>query len=199
MWKKGNDLDESKDISKERIERPSNPTRPTKVMSSGKQPTQSVMRAQNKTIICANSSVTGDVTGKSDVVIAGMFQGKVNIPEHTVTIDTGGKAKASVNAAKIVVHGTIIGDLQAVELVHIPSTGTIRGDIRAGNLILERGCTINGSIEMPDQVRKQGSHARKPKEARPAPSKPTVLRDSSVKQPSAAVKQVPSAQKSMTR
>ena len=198
MWKKGNELDESKEITKERFERPSNP-RPAKIMSSGAQPSQSVMRAQKKTVICADSTVTGDITGKSDVVIAGRFQGKINIPEHTVTIDNSGKAKASVNAAKIVVHGTIIGDLQAVELVQIPSTGTVRGDIRAGNLILERGCTINGSIEMPERVRKQGSQARKPNEARPAQSKSSVLRDTSVKRPSAAIKQMPGAQKSMTR
>ncbi len=196
MWKKGNDLDESKDISQERIERPSSP-RSSGVRSKTAAPTQSVIKTQNKTVICEKSSVTGDITGKSDVIIAGAFQGKINIPEFTVTIDTSGRAKASVNAAKIVVRGTIIGDLQAVELVHVPATGTVRGDIRAGNIVLERGCTINGSIEMPEKVRKQAAQAKKPGEVRPSPTKPAIRRESSENPTGAAVKQVAGAQRSI--
>jgi len=131
-------------------ERPVTPPRRMNVASNPPK-TKEVSRPTSQTTISVDSTVNGQISGNSDVLISGNFEGSITIPSHTVTIDMGGRAVAKINAAKIVVHGTLVGDLQATELVHIPTTGIVEGDISTSNLILEKGCNFNGSIVMPQK------------------------------------------------
>ncbi len=186
MWKKGQESDEPRDGSLEKMEH-SSPRISTNVRKSTQQNRQTARPTSTagQTLICANSTLTGDITGRADVFISGKFKGSINIPDHTVTIDTTGIANAKVNAGKIVVHGTIIGDLQAIELVHLLSTGVVEGDIRAGNMILERGCNFNGSIEMEKKGVKK-PYPKKPSELRPSHKQPP-LRTQATKQKSVSM------------
>lgn len=172
MWKKDNHSDESKLSSMESMDSKESRPKPTTRNVGGKT-AREIVRPNSQTVISQKSMCSGDINGDSDVLISGNFQGSIVIPKHTVTIDIGGKAKASINAARIIAHGTVVGNLIANELVKIPATGVVEGDIQAANVVLEKGCSFNGSIEMPQDKRRQGKGVQ-PKDAaraqpRPAP------------------------------
>ncbi len=100
------------------------------------------------TIISAQSTVSGEISGQSDVRIFGNFQGSIETPKNVVTIEPSGYVKATINARVINIQGKNFGNIMGTETVHLVSTCTVEGDIRAGNVILDKGSVFNGTIEM---------------------------------------------------
>ena len=59
-----------------------------------------------------------------------------------------GRIIADVNATKIVIEGTVEGDLRATVSVKVRKGGTVTGNIAAPTVGIDDGATFNGSIEM---------------------------------------------------
>jgi len=118
------------------------------------------------TVIHQKSTVSGEITGNADVNICRNFQGTIETPKNIVTIEKNGYAKANINAKKINIHGKVFGNVAGSDTVHVLATGSVDGDIRSTNVILDKGATFNGSIEM---VRDKNNS---PSEGKSAPSKP---------------------------
>lgn len=89
----------------------------------------------------------GKITGNSDVLIAGKFTGSISVPNNTIVVERTGNIEANITAAKVIVKGFVQGDIQG-ETVHIVTKGTVDGNIKAVNVVLENECDFNGSIEM---------------------------------------------------
>ncbi len=100
------------------------------------------------TVISAQSTVSGEISGQSDVRIFGNFQGSIEVPKNIVIVELSGYAKATINAKSLTIHGKLIGNVTGLDTVHLVSTGSVEGDIHAHNVILDKGSTFNGSIEM---------------------------------------------------
>ena len=56
--------------------------------------------------------------------------------------------KANINAAVIVVEGTVDGDLTGDDAVIIKSTGKVTGNVTVPRITLEDGASFNGRINM---------------------------------------------------
>ncbi len=126
------------------------------------------------TIISVQSTLSGEISGQSDIKIFGNFQGSIETPKNVVTVEASGYAKATINARNINIHGKVFGNVVGSDTVHLVSTGTIEGDIRAKNVILDKGSTFNGSIEMDRQKtnKSEGTTAKssaKQSQSAPAP------------------------------
>lgn len=100
------------------------------------------------TIISVQTTFSGEISGQADLRIFGNFQGSIEVPKNIVTIEPSGYVKATINARAINIQGKSFGNVVGSESVHLVSTCTVEGDIRAGNVILDKGSTFNGSIEM---------------------------------------------------
>ena len=124
------------------------------------------------TIISVQSTASGEISGQSDVKIFGNFQGTIETPKNIVTIEPSGFAKATINARAIIIQGKVFGNITGGDTVHLVSTGTVEGDIRAVNVILDKGSTFNGSIEMVREKNKpaEGRAATGTKQSKPAPA-----------------------------
>ncbi len=139
------------------------------------------------TIISAQCTVSGEISGQSDIRIFGNFQGSVEAPKNVVTVELSGYAKATINANSVTIHGKLIGNVTGLDIVHLVSTGYVEGDIRAANVILDKGATFNGSVEM---IREKKGNAPEPavKTAKYATqvAKPTPKQPASEQKPTAA-------------
>ncbi len=110
--------------------------------------TSSIRKNSSETVLSEEITVVGEIKGNSDVSICGKFEGNVSIPNNTATVELSGLAQATINANRVVVHGTVKGNLYGSDSVHVLSTGIVEGDIKAVNVILEKACSFNGSIQM---------------------------------------------------
>ena len=92
--------------------------------------------------------IKGELSGSEDLTLHGQMEGKISLPEHTLTIGAQADVKADITAKTVVVVGTITGRVSAKDKIDIRSTGRITGDIVSPRLVVAEGGTLRGKVEM---------------------------------------------------
>jgi cytoskeletal protein CcmA (bactofilin family) len=163
-------------------------------------PSTGPVERRDAAAVGASITIVGDVTGDEDLTILGHVEGKVDLPQHVVTVGQSGRVKADIRARVISVAGEVRGNLVAAEQILIRKTATMLGNLTAPRVGLEDGCSFRGSVEMesvPDKSRSSAprnvagnSPARQPaaspaggssspSSATPSPSSPATTSPSS--------------------
>lgn len=83
-----------------------------------------------------------------DLRISGTHPGKVLMTCGDILIEPTARLNVDVFGRRVVVHGRVVGQVQANEMVEIASTGRVTGDIRAPKIIVQEGAVISGRCEM---------------------------------------------------
>jgi cytoskeletal protein CcmA (bactofilin family) len=115
-------------------------------------------------------TIKGDISGDEDLLVEGKVEGKVDLPEHQLTVGANGICEATVNAKTVIVTGRVAGDVTGIERVEIQATGVVDGDVKAPRLVVEEGAVLNGSISM---TKKEGAAASASKAQTSQPSPPS--------------------------
>lgn len=92
-------------------------------------------------------SIKGDINASEDLTVDGQVEGKIDLPEHTLTIGPNATVVADINAKIVTVFGSVIGTVVAREKADIRKTASIEGSLTCGRLAVQEGATINGKIE----------------------------------------------------
>ena len=92
--------------------------------------------------------IKGELSGSEDLTLHGQMEGKISLPEHTLTIGAQADVKADIAAKTVVVVGTVTGRVTAKDKIDIRSTGRITGDIVSPRLVVAEGGTLRGKVEM---------------------------------------------------
>ncbi len=121
--------------------------RPAKRASGAREGGGEPMATFGKSII-----FKGDLSGEEDLEIEGRVEGKIQLPNHQLTIGAHGRVTAQVEAKTVVVIGHVSGNVTATERVEVQASGVVDGDIHAPRLLIQEGAVVNGSIQM-------GAHA----------------------------------------
>jgi len=111
--------------------------------------------------------VKGELTGSEDLTISGQFEGTIDVQGHSVTIGPEGKVKAGIQAARVVIYGSVQGNISVRERVEIHKTGQVVGDLVAAGISIEDGAYFKGKIE----ILREAEHSP---EIPPAPKSPQL-------------------------
>lgn len=102
----------------------------------------------NPSRLGASLSLKGDLSGKEDLVIQGQFEGTIKIQDHCLTVGLEGQVKAEIQAARVIIHGSVTGNISASERIEIRKTGRVQGDLVGPGVGIEEGAYFKGSIEI---------------------------------------------------
>ena len=92
--------------------------------------------------------VKGELSGSEDLYIDGQLEGTIELREHNLTIGPHGQVQANVTAKEVVLHGTLKGNVCAVDRVEIRKSGSLVGDVVAARVMIEDGASIKGSVDI---------------------------------------------------
>jgi cytoskeletal protein CcmA (bactofilin family) len=93
--------------------------------------------------------IKGELSASEDLTLDGQMEGRVTLPDHTLTIGPGASIKASISAKAVVIMGAVTGNVTAGEKVEIRATGSVTGDLAAPRLVVAEGGHLRGAVEMP--------------------------------------------------
>ncbi len=104
-------------------------------------------RAANaESVIAAELTIEGKISGAGDVRIAGRFKGDVHV-DGNFRIDAGARLEGQVRAAVVIVGGELLGNIDAAKQVDVLSTGVIVGDVKAASITVAAGSRMRGHVE----------------------------------------------------
>src|SRR5215475_14620140 len=83
--------------------------------------------------------VKGQIYSREDLTIDGEVEGTVELQEHRLTVGPNGKVVASIKAREVVVLGTLHGNVETRDRIHIRKDAKLVGDIRTARIEIEDG------------------------------------------------------------
>lgn len=99
-------------------------------------------------------NVKGDIMGTEDLSIEGSVEGMIQLEGRKLTVGTGAKVTADINARDVVVFGYVKGNVRATGRIEIKKNGSVIGNLTTAQIMIEDGADFKGSIEI-DRSRSQ--------------------------------------------
>lgn len=93
--------------------------------------------------------IKGELSGSEDLTLYGQMEGRIRLPDHTLTIGPHAHIKADISAKVVVIMGAVAGNVTAGKKVEIRATGSVTGDIASPRLAIADGGRLHGKVEMP--------------------------------------------------
>jgi cytoskeletal protein CcmA (bactofilin family) len=113
--------------------------------------------------------VKGQIYGREDLTIDGEVEGTVELQEHRLTFGPNGKVMATVKAREVVVLGTLHGNVETRDKIHIRKDAKLVGDIKTARIEIEDGAYFKGNIDIVrTEAKPQAAPAPKPQAVAPA-------------------------------
>jgi cytoskeletal protein CcmA (bactofilin family) len=103
------------------------------------------------TILSGDIDFSGTLNFDKPFLIRGRVSGIIDA-KGLLVIDEGALVAANINASRVIIRGTVKGDINATEKVEITATGRLTGNVTApeGSFFMETGCMFNGTCTMVD-------------------------------------------------
>jgi cytoskeletal protein CcmA (bactofilin family) len=102
-------------------------------------------REKMESLLGSSSNFKGDLNVKGTLRVDGRAEGKLDA--DCVILSESAMVKGEIQGKKIIIGGTVEGNLRAQELVEIKSKGKVLGDIFSQKLVVIEGAEFNGRIE----------------------------------------------------
>ena len=104
--------------------------------------------ARGMTRIGPSIVITGDLESDEDVVIEGHLRGQIHLRDAALTIGEQGRVDADVRGARVLVRGTVEGNITATERIELGAAATVRGSLSANRVVMADGARFDGGIDM---------------------------------------------------
>ena len=98
--------------------------------------------------------VKGELSAAEDLTVDGRVEGRIDLPDHELTIGPNANIQADIAARIVTVFGSVVGRIAARERVDIRRGGSLEGQLASARIAIQDGAHFCGQVEMP---------ARKPK------------------------------------
>jgi cytoskeletal protein CcmA (bactofilin family) len=115
------------------------------------------------TILSADIEFAGRFSIEKSFLIRGKVSGEVNA-SGLLVIDEGAVVEANIKAEKVIIFGSVKGNVTASEKVEVAATGRLTGNVSAPDIHMETGHYFSGRSIMPEPK----NAANSPRDADPA-------------------------------
>jgi cytoskeletal protein CcmA (bactofilin family) len=92
--------------------------------------------------------IKGELTGSENLTVSGRVEGRIDLPDHLLTIEPNAVIEADIVAKTVIAFGSVVGGVTARERLEIRRSGSIVGEIVCGCLAIHEGAYVAGKIEM---------------------------------------------------
>jgi cytoskeletal protein CcmA (bactofilin family) len=104
-----------------------------------------------------NSEIEGKYRCAGTVMLDAKFSGEI-MSKDTLIIGERSVVRASVQTGTLVVHGELVGNVTASELVELKGSARVTGDVEAPIVVMERGAVLDGHCRMTKAASAEAPH-----------------------------------------
>ncbi|MDR0554119.1 MAG: polymer-forming cytoskeletal protein [Treponema sp.] len=102
------------------------------------------------TILSSDIDFSGTLRFEKPFLIRGKVCGEIDATGLLV-VDEGAVVEANINTSKVIIRGSVTGNITASNKIEITATGKLVGDIITPEVHMESGCIFNGNCTMPER------------------------------------------------
>ena len=102
------------------------------------------------TILSQDINFSGTLNFEKPFLIRGRLSGNI-AARGLLVVDEEAVVEANINASRVVIRGSVKGDVTASEKVEVAVTGKLMGNVTAPEIYMETGCMFNGRCTMTER------------------------------------------------
>ncbi len=99
------------------------------------------------TVLAEDIYFSGRIDCNKPFMIKGEVEGKL-FSSSDVTVEENAIVRADIRADRVVIKGSVTGNVLADTMLHVFACGKLVGDVTAPDVVLESGCVFNGICKM---------------------------------------------------
>jgi len=103
------------------------------------------------TILSQDIDFSGTLNFEKPFLIRGKVSGDI-IARGILVVDEGAVVEANINASRVIIKGSVKGNVMASEKVEVTITGKLVGNVTAPEIFMETGCVFNGRCTMTERI-----------------------------------------------
>lgn len=100
------------------------------------------------TTIGHSITIKGEVSSDEALRVDGNVRGQIHLREAELTIGPSARVEADLRATRVLVLGTVRGNIAASARVELGASSNVTGDISAGIVVLVDGARYHGRVDM---------------------------------------------------
>lgn len=112
------------------------------------QPAPAPARPRKENYLGDTFVIRGELSGNQDVTIDSRVEGKIDLRNQVLRVGSKARIQADIQAANVIVAGSVVGDVVAQDRVEITPAGSVVGSIRSNRISIADGARLKGSVEM---------------------------------------------------
>jgi cytoskeletal protein CcmA (bactofilin family) len=90
----------------------------------------------------------GALTASEDLMVDGRVEGRIDLPDHALTIGPNANIQADIVAKVVTVFGSVVGGIAARDKVDIRRGGSLDGDLSCTRIAIHDGARFCGRVAM---------------------------------------------------
>ncbi len=98
-------------------------------------------------IISSGNTITGNINSDTDLRIDGVVKGNVYC-NAKLLVGADGTVEGNIVCREADITGTIYGNIEAKEMLHLKGVANVNGDIHTTKLFIEPTVSFNGQCQM---------------------------------------------------
>ena len=105
------------------------------------------------TVLSKDITFSGTLNFEKPFLIRGRLSGNI-IAKGLLVVDEEAVVEADIHASRVIIKGSVKGDVSATEKVEVTISGKLVGNVKAPEIFMETGCTFNGRCTMTERSHK---------------------------------------------
>jgi cytoskeletal protein CcmA (bactofilin family) len=92
--------------------------------------------------------INGELISEESLRVDGHVKGQILLRDAELTIGQSARIEADVRSVRVLVLGTVNGNIAASDRIELGVTSSVTGNLSANKVVIAEGAQFNGSIDM---------------------------------------------------
>jgi cytoskeletal protein CcmA (bactofilin family) len=92
--------------------------------------------------------INGELSSDEHLRIDGYIKGQIVLREAELTIGQTARVEADVRSMRVLVLGTVNGNIHATDRIELGATATVNGSLSANKIVIVEGARFTGRVDM---------------------------------------------------
>jgi cytoskeletal protein CcmA (bactofilin family) len=93
-------------------------------------------------------TINGELSSDESLRVDGHITGSINLREAELTVGQSARVEADVRSLRVLVLGTVNGDITASERIELGATANVTGNLSANKVVIVEGARFTGRVDM---------------------------------------------------